>query len=106
MPPACLHLPKASLYRQRRSCSDVLDEATARICFGEETFRILRANMAKVIGIDLGTTNSCVAVMEGSQPKVIENAAGGRTTPSQVAFTQVGEQIGRASVWERGCEYV
>ncbi|MCH9844739.1 MAG: Hsp70 family protein, partial [Alphaproteobacteria bacterium] len=41
--------------------------------------------MGKVIGIDLGTTNSCVALMEGSQPKVIENAEGQRTTPSMVA---------------------
>lgn len=49
--------------------------------------------MAKVIGIDLGTTNSCVAVMDGSKANVIENAEGGRTTPSVVAFTEAGEVL-------------
>ena len=49
--------------------------------------------MAKVIGIDLGTTNSCVAVMDGKEPKVIENAEGARTTPSMVSFGEDGERL-------------
>ena len=51
--------------------------------------------MAKVIGIDLGTTNSCVAIMDGSQPRVIENAEGARTTPSIVAFTESERLVGQ-----------
>ena len=48
--------------------------------------------MGKIIGIDLGTTNSCVAVMEGNEPVVIPNSEGRRTTPSMVAFTENGER--------------
>ena len=49
--------------------------------------------MGKILGIDLGTTNSCMAVMDGSEPKVITNAEGDRTTPSVVAFTAGGERL-------------
>ena len=49
--------------------------------------------MAKVLGIDLGTTNSCMAVIDGGEPAVLENSEGKRTTPSVVAFTKSGERL-------------
>ncbi|HOJ22792.1 MAG TPA: Hsp70 family protein, partial [Armatimonadota bacterium] len=49
--------------------------------------------MARIVGIDLGTTNSVISVMEGGEPTVIPNAEGGRITPSVVAFTKTGERI-------------
>ena len=68
--------------------------------------------MSKIIGIDLGTTNSCVAVIEGQQQKVIENAEGGRTTPSVIAYQKVQmmaqisqkamQQLNGRSVMKRG----
>ena len=59
--------------------------------------------MAKVIGIDLGTTNSCVAVMDGSEPRVIENAEGARTTPSMIAVAD-GETACWTASQTAGCD--
>ena len=63
--------------------------------FNYERVSKRKKNMGKVIGIDLGTTNSCVAIMDGSQPRVIENAEGARTTPSIVAFTDDERLVGQ-----------
>src|SRR5690606_37035544 len=57
------------------------------------TLRFYTGSMSKIIGIDLGTTNSVVAVMEGDQPTVIQNAEGSRLTPSVVAFSKTGERL-------------
>src|ERR1700704_1574353 len=54
---------------------------------------VLARSMAKILGIDLGTTNSCMSVMEGGEPVVLENSEGARTTPSVVAFTKTGERV-------------
>ena len=59
--------------------------------------------MSKIIGIDLGTTNSCVAVMEGGKPVVVANTEGARTTPSVVAFTKTGERLVGEPAKTSGC---
>jgi molecular chaperone DnaK len=64
-------------------------------CIIYEHVRKRNKEMGKVIGIDLGTTNSCVAIMDGSQPRVIENAEGARTTPSIVGFTDDERLVGQ-----------
>src|ERR687894_3279434 len=65
----------------------------ARIVFDNAPLTFHTGSMSKIIGIDLGTTNSVVAVMEGDQPTVIQNAEGSRITPSVVAFSKTGERL-------------
>ena len=62
--------------------------------------------MSKIIGIDLGTTNSCVAIMEGTQAKVLENAEGARTTPSVVAFTDENEKLKGTEALKKTIEHL
>jgi molecular chaperone DnaK len=61
--------------------------------------------MPKVLGIDLGTTNSCMAVMEGGEPLVLENSEGKRTTPSVVAFSKTGERLVGEAAKRQACRY-
>src|SRR5204862_2630024 len=79
--------PRRGGQEHRRSPHNRSDERSYVQCRGEID------TMAKVLGIDLGTTNSCMAVMDGGEPVVVPNAEGGRTTPSVVAFAKSGERL-------------
>ena len=87
--PACDECPAPVDLPSNRADSAHHDLLKPRLDF----LRKELSDMAKTIGIDLGTTNSCMAVLEGGEPKVIENSEGARTTPSVVAFTQGGERL-------------
>ena len=86
IPPVRVYGPHYFLQNEIKVCG---------VPFNYERVSKRNKNMGKVIGIDLGTTNSCVAIMDGSQPRVIENAEGARTTPSIVAFTDDERLVGQ-----------
>lgn len=79
-----------SLNRKPKLVHQIIRSATSSAGKGEAAEGGVKGD---IVGIDLGTTNSCVAIMEGNEPRVIENAEGGRTTPSVVAFTDDGQRL-------------
>ena len=92
-PPKPPYIPPVRVYGPQYCLKNAI--LGCGIPFNYERVSKRKKNMGKVIGIDLGTTNSCVAIMDGSQPRVIENAEGARTTPSIVAFTDDERLVGQ-----------